>query len=189
MKRSILLLLLLTSLNFGVAQVQPKSFNAVRTTEKIKIDGVFDEASWQEAPVLTDFVQRRPNPGAPSQRKTEVRLMYDDEAVYIAAKIYEDRDQVFNILTNRDNIGNSDYFGVAIDPFKAGLNGVGLFVTVAGVQYDALYSNGGNERIWRNDNDWNAVWLSDTKINDDHWTAEFKIPYAVLRFNSREVQE
>ncbi len=166
----------------------PKSFDAVRTTEKIKIDGVFDEAAWLDAPVLTDFVQRRPSPGIPSERKSEVRFLYDDEAIYIAAKLFENEEEVFNLLTNRDNIGNSDYFGVAIDPFQAGLNGVGLFVTVAGVQYDALYSNGGSERIWRNDNDWNAVWLSDTKINDDHWTVEYKIPYAVLRFNSKDVQ-
>lgn len=171
------------------AQDVKKSFEAVRTTEKIKIDGIFDEEAWSEAPILTDFVQRRPSPGVASGRKSEIRFLYDDEAVYISAKLYEKREEVFNLLTNRDNIGNSDYFGVIIDPFKAGLNGVGLFVTVAGVQYDARYSNGGNERIWRNDNDWNAVWLSKTQIHDDYWTVEYKIPYAVLRFKSNDVQE
>ncbi|OEK03938.1 hypothetical protein BFP97_18485 [Roseivirga sp. 4D4] len=150
---------------------------------------MFDEASWGCAPVLTDFVQRRPSPGIASGRKSEVRFVYDDEAIYISAKLYEKKDQVFNLLTNRDNIGDSDYFGVVIDPFKAGLNGVGLFVTVAGVQYDALYSNGGNERIWRNDNDWNAVWLSSTKVFEDHWTVEYKIPFAVLRFKSSDIQD
>lgn len=155
----------------------------------MKVDGEFDEAAWQKAPILTNFVQRRPNPGEPSKKKTEVRLLYDDEALYVAAKVYEDKDKIFNLLTNRDETGNADYFGVTIDPFNAGLNGVGLFVTVAGVQFDALYSNGGNEYIWRNDENWNAVWLSNTKINDDHWTAEFKIPYAVLRFNSKDVQQ
>ncbi len=166
----------------------PKSFEAVRTNEKIKVDGVFDEAAWLEAPILTDFVQRRPTPGKASEKKSEVRFLYDDNAIYIAAKLYEKEEEVFNLLTNRDNIGNSDYFGVSIDPFQAGLNGVGLFVTVAGVQYDTRYSNGGNERIWRNDQAWNAVWLSETKINEDHWTVEYKIPYAVLRFNSQEIQ-
>lgn len=189
MRGTLLLLSLLLIVNINYAQSQKKTFKAVRATDKIKVDGVFDEASWQNAPILTDFVQRRPDPGAPSERKTEVRFIYDDEAIYVAAKIYEQKDQIFDLLTNRDNIGNSDYFGVTIDPFKAGLNGVGLFVTIAGVQYDALYSNGGNERIWRNDNDWNAVWLSNTQINEDHWTVEFKIPYAVLRFNSKDVQE
>jgi hypothetical protein len=189
MKKLLIIIAVCLSVLEVTAQQVQKTFEAVRTTDNIKIDGVFDEAAWAEAPVLGDFIQRRPNPGQPSERKTEVRLLYDDEALYIAAKIYEERDQVFNLLTNRDNIGNSDYFGVTIDPFQAGLNGVGLFVTVAGVQYDALYSNGGSERVWGNDNDWNAVWLSNTQINDDHWTAEFKIPYAVLRFNSDEIQQ
>ena len=176
------------TLSVYAKQGEPKSFKAVRTSEKIKIDGVFDEAAWQQAPILGDFVQRRPSPGELSKKKSEVRFLYDDEAIYISAKLYEKREDVFNLLTNRDNIGNSDYFGVAIDPFQAGLNGVGLFVTVAGVQYDTRYSDGGNERIWRNDEDWNAVWLSETKVNEDHWTVEYKIPYAVLRFNSKDVQ-
>lgn len=152
------------------------------------IDAQMDEAIWQQAEVLGDFVQLRPTPGSQSERQTEVRMVYDDEAIYILAKLYEKKDDVFNLLTNRDNIGNSDYFGVSIDPFKAGLNGVGLFVTVAGVQYDTRYSGGGNERIWRNDEDWNAVWLSNTKIYDDYWIVEYKIPYAVLRFTESDVQ-
>jgi hypothetical protein len=170
------------------AQNGRKAFDAVRTTQKITIDGVIDEDIWCQAPVQTDFIQNSPDPGEPSQRKSEVRLLYDDEAIYVSAMLYDKREDVFNLLTNRDNIGNSDYFGVSFDPFNAGLNGVGLFVTVAGVQYDLLYSNGGNESIWRNDSDWNAVWLSSTKVYDDYWVVEMKIPYAVLRFNSKDVQ-
>lgn len=188
MKKLLILIFACFGVNELISQEGKKTFQAVRTSENIKIDGIFDEAIWQSAPVQSDFIQRRPSPGEPSQRKTEVRLIYDDEALYVAAKIYEDKENVFNILTNRDDTGSSDYFGISIDPFNAGLNGVGLFVTVAGVQFDALYSNGGNEFLWRNDRDWNAVWLSNTKVNEDHWTAEFKIPYAVLRFNSKDVQ-
>ncbi len=185
----VLALFCVSVVSFGQdLDIPKKSFEAVRAVDKIKIDGIFDEASWGCAPILTDFVQRRPSPGVASGRKTEVRFVYDDEAIYVSAKLYEKRDQVFNLLTNRDNIGDSDYFGVSIDPFNAGLNGVGLFVTVAGVQYDTRYSNGGNERIWRNDEDWNAVWLSKTQVFDDYWTVEYKIPFAVLRFKSNDVQ-
>ncbi len=185
----VLALCCVSVMSFGQdLDIPKKSFEAVRAIDKIKIDGIFDEASWECAPILTDFVQRRPSPGVASGRKTEVRFVYDDEAIYVSAKLYEKRDQVFNLLTNRDNIGDSDYFGISIDPFNAGLNGVGLFVTVAGVQYDTRYSNGGNERIWRNDEDWNAVWLSKTEIFDDYWTVEYKIPFAVLRFKSNDVQ-
>lgn len=171
-----------------LAQYERRSFQAIRTEEKITIDAQMDETIWQKAQVLEDFTQLRPNPGLVSDRKSEVRMVYDDDAIYVIAKLYEKREDVFNLLTNRDNIGNSDYFGVIVDPFKNGLNGVGLFVTVAGVQYDTRYSGGGNERIWRNDEDWNAVWLSETKVYDDYWIVEYKIPYAVLRFNGSEVQ-
>uniref|UniRef100_UPI004047A1FC DUF5916 domain-containing protein n=5 Tax=Roseivirga sp. TaxID=1964215 RepID=UPI004047A1FC len=170
------------------AQQSRKSFEAVRTEEKINVDGIIDEDIWCQAPVQTDFVQNSPNPGAPASRKTEVRFLYDDNAIYISAQLFDQKEEVFNLLTNRDNIGNSDYFGVSFDPYNAGLNGVGLFVTVAGVQYDTRYSNGGNSSIWRNDEAWNAVWLSSTKVYDDYWVVEMKIPYAVLRFNSKDVQ-
>ncbi len=187
--KKILTLLLLSISVLTSAQITQKEFNAARTIDKIKIDGILDESTWQNTQILSGFTQRRPNPGLPAANDTEVMLAFDDEAIYISAKMYEKRDSVFNFLTNRDNVGNADFFGVAIDPFQAGLNGVGLFVTSAGVQLDYLYSNGGNEQFYRNDESWNAVWLSETKIYDDYWVAEFKIPYAVLRFNSNKVQE
>tara|TARA_R110000796_G_scaffold252640_2_gene389925 strand:+ start:194874 stop:197384 length:2511 start_codon:yes stop_codon:yes gene_type:complete len=186
-KLTIVLLALVWSISVS-AQQERKSFEAVRTSEKITIDGVMDEDVWCQAPLVTDFIQNSPNPGMPSQRKSEVRMLYDDQAIYIVAQLYDKKDDVFNLLTNRDNIGNSDYFGVSFDPYNAGLNGVGIFVTVAGVQYDTRYSNGGREDIWRNDSGWNAVWLSAVEISDEYWTVEMKIPYAVLRFSSQDVQ-
>ncbi|WP_139177322.1 DUF5916 domain-containing protein [Roseivirga pacifica] len=192
MKARITIIFLLLAIGFtqtALAQYEQKSFDAVRTDESIKIDGVIDEDIWCTVPVQTNFTQLRPNPGEAGAKRTEVRMVYDDDAIYISAVLYDKKEDIFNLLTNRDNIGNSDYFGVIIDPFKAGLNGVGLFVTVAGVQYDTRYSNGGNERIWRNDESWNAAWLSETKIYEDRWVVEYKIPYAVLRFDGKEVQD
>ena len=187
-KLAVLSIAFILSFNIN-AQQNRRSFEAVRTDEKMTVDGLMDEEVWCMAPVLTDFIQNSPDPGAAATRKSEVRMLYDDEAVYVVAKLFEKKEDVFNILTNRDNIGNSDYFGVSFDPYNAGLNGVGLFVTVAGVQYDARYSNGGNESIWRNDSDWNAVWLSATQVTEDYWTVEMKIPYAVLRFTSKDIQD
>ncbi|MGW8122666.1 DUF5916 domain-containing protein [Roseivirga echinicomitans] len=186
-KLTILFLTLVCSIGLS-AQQERKSFEAIRTNEKITIDGIMDEDVWCQAPLITDFVQNSPNPGMASLRKTEVRMLYDDEAVYIVAQLYEKKSDIFNLLTNRDNIGNSDYFGVSFDPYNAGLNGVGLFVTVAGVQYDTRYSNGGRESIYRNDSGWNAVWMSAVEISDEFWTVEIRVPYAVLRFNSNEIQ-
>ncbi len=187
-------LLFLTTLSLGLlfhgyAQFDRKSFEAERTTSRFKIDGVLDEADWQTATPIRNFVQRRPEPGTAASKRTEVWFRYDDEAIYIAAKLYENKEDLFNLLTNRDEGGNADYFGVIIDPYNAGLNGVGLFVTSAGVQRDVLYAGGGGGRGGRGDSNWNAVWLSNTRIYDDHWTVEMKIPYAVLRFKSSAVQD
>ena len=160
----LLILFFFLSASVASAQTTQKEFNAERAVDKIKIDGVLDEKTWGNTQILSGFTQRRPNPGKAATKDTEVMLSYDDETIYVAARIYEKKDSIFNFLTNRDNVGNADFFGIAIDPFKAGLNGVGLFVTSAGVQLDYLYSNGGDERFYRNDESWNAVWLSETKI-------------------------
>ena len=171
------------------SQESHKSFEAQRSTGNFKIDGVLDEIDWDESSCIQGFVQRRPNPGEVSSKKSEVWFRYDDEAIYVAAKLYEKKEDLFNLLTNRDNFGNADYFGIIIDPYDAGLAGVGLFVTSAGVQRDVLYTGGGGGFRNRGDSNWNAVWLSETKIYDDHWTVEMKIPYAVLRFKSSDVQK
>lgn len=191
MKRSLLILLLATVFINGLhSQITRKSFDAERTESKFKIDGVLDEAEWNTSSVITDFSQTRPDPLAPSSKKTEVWFRYDDEAIYVAAKLYENKEDLFNLLTNRDNGGNADYFGVVIDAYNAGLAGVGLYVTSAGVQRDVLFSSsGGGRNRGRGDSNWNAVWLSNTQIYDDHWTVEMKIPYAVLRFKSSDIQD
>ena len=118
LRRTILLCLGLCWLTGTLsAQLDQRSFEAVRTNAKIKVEGVLDPAEWSEAQTLTDFIQRRPAPGEASEKKTEVYFLYDNDAVYIAAKLYEKKEDVFNLLTNRDNVGNADYFGVIFFPY------------------------------------------------------------------------
>ena len=124
LKRSLIILLLATVFINGLqSQITRKSFDAQRTESKFKIDGILDEEDWTSGSVITDFSQTRPNPLEPSARKTEVWFRYDDEAIYIAAKLYENKEDLFNLLTNRDNGGNADYFGIVIDAYNAGLAG------------------------------------------------------------------
>jgi len=192
LKRSILILFFATVfINGLLSQITRKTFDAERTNTKFKIDGILDEADWTSSSIITNFSQTRPNPLEPSSKKTEVWFRYDDEAIYIGAKIYENKEDLFNLLTNRDNNGNADYFGIVIDSYNAGLAGIGLYVTSAGVQRDVLFSGsgGGRRRRGGGDSNWNAVWLSSTQIYDDHWTVEMKIPYAVLRFKSSDIQD
>lgn len=167
--------------------VQPikKKLQAKRTAISPKIDGLLNDAVWEGAPIATDFVENRPVPGRieSKEKRTEVKILYDDYAIYVAARMYDKRDSVVHELVSRDNIGNADFIGVVFDTFLDGVNGNGFYVTAAGVQFDAKYSLIGDE-----DANWNAVWESEVNIDDNGWTAEFKIPYSALRFSSKDLQ-
>ncbi|MCC5930851.1 MAG: carbohydrate binding family 9 domain-containing protein [Cyclobacteriaceae bacterium] len=155
----------------------PKKLQAFRTESSVKIDGVLDEEDWLMADVATDFVQRSPNPGKRPTQPTEVRIMYDDFAVYIAAIMYEvSRDSVMTFLTARDVTGLADYFSVYFDTYNDNLNAFEFSVTAAGVQRDQRYSPLGS------DVNWNAGWFSKVSIHDNYWIVEMEIPFAALRF-------
>jgi hypothetical protein len=164
---------------------QKKKLQAKRTTISPKIDGFLDDAVWDGAPIAGDFVEMRPVPGRleTMDGRTEIKVLYDDYAIYISARMYDKPDSVVHELVARDQIGNADFVGVVFDTFLDGVNGYGFYVTAAGVQYDAKYSLIGGE-----DDSWNAVWESNVRIDEKGWTAEMKIPYSALRFSSKDLQ-
>lgn len=170
-----------------VAQTTPvkKKLQAQRTTVSPKIDGNLSDQAWADAPVATDFIELRPVPGRvePKDGRTEIKVLYDDYAIYVSARMFDKPDSIVHELVSRDNIGNADFIGIVFDTFLDGINGYGFYVTAAGVQFDAKYSQVGGE-----DSNWNAVWESDVKLDDQGWTAEFKIPYSALRFSSKDIQ-
>jgi len=157
---------------------------AMRTSNPVKVDALQDEADWAKAPVLTDFIQNSPVPGVAPKFQTEVRVMYDDEALYILGHMWDPQpDSIPHQLTNRDDFGNTDFFGVTLSCFRDGLNGIFFGVTPDGVQMDILMS----PTSW--DDAWNVVWFSKCAIHEKGWTAEFKIPYSAFRFPKKEEQE
>ncbi|NVO86662.1 DUF5916 domain-containing protein [Hymenobacter terrestris] len=161
-----------------------RQFQATRITEAIKIDGELDEAVWLTAPVATNFIETRPTPGRPEKHATEVRLLYDDAALYIGAVMHDvSPDSILRELTQRDDLGNTDYFAVFLDTYNDKLNGYGFFLTPGGVELDARYSPAGGE-----DFNWNAVWMSQTKLRGNDWIAEIRIPYSAIRFSDAAEQ-
>lgn len=170
---------------FAQTTKQKKQLKATRTNIAPKIDGNLNDDVWSAAPIATDFIELRPVPGRvePQSRKTEVKFLYDDFAIYISARMTDKRDSIVHELVNRDNIGNADFVGIVFDTFLDGVNGYGFFVTSAGVQFDAKYSLIGGE-----DPNWNAVWESHVSIDDTGWGAEMKIPYSALRFSGKPIQ-
>ncbi len=162
-----------------------KAIDAKRISAEIIIDGLIDEASWSDAPIATDFTTLSPVPGNKPAQKTTVRVLYDDEAIYIAADMEEvSRDSILTELTPRDQVGNTDAFMLLLDTYRNGTDGILLLVGATGVQYDAKKQNNGNE-----DSDWNAVWFSGVNLTDTGWTCEMKVPYAAIRFPNEPEQE
>jgi hypothetical protein len=178
------LLLLLTGSASALAQVSiQKNATAFRTSAPVQVNGALDEADWINAPVATDFIQNDPVPGAPPSQRTEVRILYDDEAIYIGAILFDaEPDLILSQLTDRDNLGNTDHFSIWISSFRDGINAFRFTVTPSGVQYDAQITAFGEDVVW------NAVWQCNTARTEQGWVAEFKIPYSALRFPEKAEQ-
>jgi hypothetical protein len=154
--------------------------------EKITIDGKFDEAIWATANVATDFLMVSPDNGkviAP-EKKTEVKVVYDNEAIYIAAKLYDSEpNKVSKELTRRDVFGTADHFGIQLNGYNDGQQEFRFFVSAADIQIDVFYTESNGE-----DYSWNAIWDSKARVTDFGWVVEMKIPYAALRFSTESKQ-
>lgn len=165
-----------------VAQ-EPKQLHIGRSSGEIKIDGVLNETTWQIADIATGFTEFEPNIGTslPEDRRTEVKIAYDNQAIYVAAYLYDDPNLVMKQLTSRDNFGQSDFFMVVLNPNNDSQNDTNFVVFSSGQQADAI----ANPSVGQ-DYSWNAVWDSAVKHVDDGWVVEMKIPYRTLRFPEQE---
>jgi len=158
----------------------------MRITEAPKIDGNLDESIWKSAPVASDFIMFEPTNGAPEDTRfrTEVRMAYDDEAIYIAATMYDPNpDSILRQVTQRDaHNENCDWFGFFLNPYNDGLSDFNFWVTSAGTQSDSRTTVDGD------DFGLNSVWKSAAKITEDGWIVEVALPYMALRFPKEQVE-
>lgn len=161
-----------------------KQIGAFSTQANITVDGIIDEAAWQEAmPSQTDFTTLEPSAGERASKKTEVRILYDDVGLYVAAKMHDDNPAAIPTqFVQRDNIGNADWFGIFIDSYRDGINGVSFIVSSSNSQFDAKYSTFGEDEAW------DAVWDSEVQKVSDGWIVEMRIPYSALRFPEQAEQ-
>ena len=177
---TILFVFLFQGSAMGAGQ-EKKRATATRTSGQVNIDGRLEEPSWQEAVPATDFVIYNPHNGIPSSYRTEVRILYDDDALYIGAIMFDSKpDSIYTELGQRDEGDiNADHFWVEISPFNDGLNGEVFKVSASNVQIDNKMTT---SESWERHDTWDAVWDSRTTVNDNGWVAELKIPYSALRF-------
>ena len=172
-------LLMLFSLCSAFAQ---KSITIHPVTSTIKIDGAINEPDWKQHLELGNFVQLKPENGKPSIRKTEIALLYDQSYLYVMGVLYtQNKNEINSQLTARDDLGNTDFFGLQIDPFGNTKEGYDFTVTAAGVQFDEkLSENQGYTNF-------NVVWESKIKIYNDKWVVEIKIPFNSIRFPKEDL--
>ncbi len=179
LKSLIVFLLTILMHSPGWAQVQTKTYVTTKVASSIKIDGEMTESAWQTANIATDFVERNPTEGKPPRFKTEARILYDDNNIYILGYCFDDNpDSILTQLGERDDRLNADLFSVSFDPYNKMLDAFKFSVTASGVQADSRIS----------DPSFNTVWESAVKIVDNGWIVEMKIPYYAIRFPKQEEQ-
>lgn len=174
---------------------QEKSLQAIKIFQAPKIDGRLDDPAWTNSITTTNFTQNYPSAGKPASRLTNVKVIYDDAAIYIGAYLYDDPALIRKQITARDAEMQKDvdFFTVFLDTYSDHQNGFQFVVTSANVQSDARLGpnlgNGGSGFGEVGDKTWDAVWESKVLIQKDGWTVEMMIPYISLRFAKKEIQD
>ena len=171
----------------GVQSAPPPEVAAVHLTDAIALDGRLGEAVWRAAPPASGFRQNQPREGEPVTQPTEVRFAYDDEAIYVGARMYDSLGAagVQSRLARRDEEPPQlfDYLEVIFDPYHDHIGRLFFVVNPSGVRVDANGLGGGA------DPSWDPVWEVETQIDSLGWTAELRIPFAQLRYpETREPQ-
>jgi len=150
----------------------------------IKIDGRLNESDWERAQFVSDFLQKEPDEGAPPTNKVEAAILYDDDAIYVGARMYcDDPSKLRMHLDRRDVPGPAEAFIVMLDTFRDRRTAYSFHVNTSGIIGDRFHPEDNEQPM---DYTFNAVWEAKTSINSDNWTAEFRIPFSQLRFNNQE---
>ena len=160
---------------------------AVRLSAPLRLDGVLDDGIYETVPSIEGFVQQLPIEGAPTTERTEAWVFFDDENVYVAARLWSEAPESEWIANEmqRDSfqIINNDYFSDGIDTFYDRRNGFAFMITPIGGFFDYEITDEGNPN-----NDWNPIWNSSTGRFAGGWTVEMEIPFKSLRFQPGQNQ-
>jgi hypothetical protein len=161
---------------------RPADVRASRVSGSISLDGVLSEPAWANSSPVSQFTQREPDEGARATERTEVRVLYDDDALYIGARLYDRQpDSVRAQLARRDRITSSDRFLVFLDCYRDRRTGFFFGINAAGTLYDGVLYNDD----WDSDT-WDGVWEGKAVRDSLGWSAELRIPYSQLRFQHRK---
>jgi len=157
----------------------------------ISLDGRVDEAIWSTAVPISDFTQQEPVEGAEPSERTEIRVLFDADNLYISAIIYDDPDGIMAFQKQRDaSLGTDDRFMWILDTFRDGRTGYFFEINAAGLMGDGIMTGSGGGRggfggggFGGTNKAWDGIWEARTAIRPDGWSAEIRIPFRTLNFN------
>jgi len=156
-----------------------KSVDIARTATPPVIDGVLDEAVWRDAPMIDDLHQVDPVEYAEPFERTEVLLLYDDDALYVGIRLYDDPAAITaQNMRQNDSIGDDDRIFVTIDPFNDRRSGYYFGLNPNGVRMDGIYRN-----VTEFFSDWDSIYYAAAGRFDAGWIAEFEIPFKSISFD------
>ena len=180
----------------------PPTASASFLTDPPVIDGDLGDAAWLEPAELSGFIQREPSEGRPASQATNVRIGYDDDAIYIAAWLLDrDPDRIVVGETLRDaSLNDSDAFVVVLDTYRDRQNAFVFATTPAGIEYDGQVAGegvGGGAGSGRQQRgsaggfnlNWDGAWDVATTRDGEGWYAEMRIPFSTLRYGAGGTQE
>ena len=178
---------------FCIQQLNSQELIIHKTNSPIEIDGEMNEEAWENAMIAKDFIQYFPFDTSLAKAKTEVRVTYDDQYIYVFANMYSDRERPYVVPSlRRDYRGPAyDGFTVVLDTYQDKTNAFVFGVNPYGVQREGLISNGGNSSRGGGGSSgntsfslsWDNKWFAEAKIRDSLWTAEIAIPFKTIRYN------
>ena len=155
---------------------------------EIDLDGRLDDPAWAAAMPITDFTQQEPVEGGEPSERTEIRVTYDADNLYIGAMLYDDPSGILAFQRERDAfLSTDDRFMWILDTFRDGRTGYFFEINAAGMMGDAvLTSGGGGGGFGGGGRAWDGIWETRTAILDNGWSAEIRIPFRTLNFNPNE---
>jgi hypothetical protein len=151
----------------------------------IRVDGFLDDEAWQQATPITDFIQKEPVEGATPTDAMDVRIAYDDDVLYVGARMFSKDGRIQAPLGRRDSVDQAEHILVSFDTFLDRRTAFVFGVTAAGVRIDRYHSADQEDAF---DAGFDPVWRAETSVSGDQWTAELWIPFSQLRFNPRTDQ-
>ena len=156
--------------------------HALRLSNQVQIDGMLNEPVWLTANGFENFIQRDPTEGAKPTEKTVLLVAYDNDALYIGARMYDSApDSIVARLARRDEWVTSDHVTIYLDPYYDKRSGYFFTLNAAGTLVDGVLYNDS----W-DDESWDGVWEGKVNRDEDGWTAEMRIPFSQMRFNNSQ---